>query len=128
MSSAEPDLTLPPVHPDAPVVFPSVEFLVDVVFDDDERRRPLRWAAGRPLWSADEAGCATLTVTGPKGLLLPYLCGQLDSHHLFRGASVKGDVASLSALHGLTHHVDVERFWNARHDVVAAAVGITLDA
>lgn len=109
----------PPEHPESPVVFESVAFSLNVTFSDQDVMHSLVWEQGRPRW---KPGTATLSVAGPRSVVIPYLCGLLDSHHLFRATRVEGDVASLSALHGLTHHHEVELFWASRWDEISAAI------
>lgn len=107
----------PPVG--APVGFPGVELVVDLhlLTADGEEALRLQWSDGRPSWmrctGRSEDG-TDLVVRGPRGVVVPYLCGLIESDQFLAAVSVSGNVAALSTLHGLSHHPDVCSYWGSR--------------
>lgn len=115
--------TLAPLHPECPVVFPSVGLRLSIYIAtvDGTGGVVIEWGSGG-LSVDGNVDQVDLSLDGPAQIQVPYLCGQLDSDRLLGEVSVQGSVAALSTLHGLTHHPLIERFWRERTELVDAAV------
>lgn len=107
----------------SPIGFVSVDLLVDFVFDtQDHTGFTMEWSDGSLSVTSGSVCHPDLTVRGPARVVMYYVCGQLDSHHLFASAQISGDLGALSAFHGLCHHPSVRDYWATRLHLVEEEV------